>query len=264
MNFSTIKFEEPEQGIGLITLNRPERLNALSLGMLDDLYALFDKLHRNEQVRVLFITGEGRWFCSGADLNDKSQLENMDTLASDPATLLMRVQKKYAGVILEMRRLPQPIISAVNGHAAGGGMCIALASDVIIAGPHATFTPSFINIGLSGGELGSSYFLPRLVGTARAAEILLTGRSVDAAEADRIGLVSRLVDEENLMDAAMETARTMLTKGTSALRLTKEALNQNVAAPSLEAAIELENRNQSICAFTADFVKTVQSWNKKI
>jgi enoyl-CoA hydratase len=263
MNFETIKFEEPEQAIGLITLNRPKRLNALSLGMLDELYTLFDQLHRREEVRVLIITGTGRGFCSGADLNDESQLENMATLAADPATMLMRVQKKYAGVIVEMRRLPQPIISAVNGHAAGGGMCMAMASDVIIAGPNAAFTPSFINIGLSGGELGSSYFLPRLVGTARAAEILLTGRTVDAAEAEKIGLVSRLVKEGNLMDAAMDTARTMLTKGNFALRLTKEALTQNVNAPSLEAAVELENRNQTICAFSADFVKAIEEFSKR-
>ncbi|MCP4687352.1 MAG: enoyl-CoA hydratase/isomerase family protein, partial [Desulfobacterales bacterium] len=249
MTFSTIKFEEPEPEIGLLTLNRPDRLNALSLDMLEDLHALFYELQSREEVRVLVITGQGRGFCSGADLKDSRMRREAATRFSSAATHLIAVQKTYADRILEMRRLPQPIIAAVKGPAAGGGLCIALASDVILASPGATFIPSFINIGLSGGELGTSYFLPRLVGTARAAEILLTGRAVAAAEAERIGLISRMVEEENLMSAAMETARIMLTKSPLGLRLTKETLNQNLNAPSLEAAIELENRNQSICCF---------------
>ena len=139
-------------------------------------------------------------------------------------------------------------------------MCLALASDVIIATPGATFIPAFINIGLSGGELGSTYFLPKLVGTARAAEILMTGRKVDGAEAERIGLISRLVPENALMDAAMETADAMLKKSVVGLRLTKETLNQNLNAPSLEAALELENRNQSICCVTPEFFEAVASF----
>jgi enoyl-CoA hydratase len=173
------------------------------------------------------------------------------------------IQKKYSDRILEMRRLPQPIIAAVNGPAAGGGMCIALASDVVLASPQATFIASFINIGLSGGELGTSYFLPRVVGRARAAEILLTGRTVDAREAERIGLVSRLVEVDDLMDVAMEMARTMLNKSPMGLRLTKEVLNQNMNAPSLEAAIELENRNQSICCCTPEFMEAVVSFSNR-
>ena len=262
MEFSTIKFEEPEPGIGLITLNRPDRLNAINMDMLDDLHSLFYQLRTMEGVRVLIITGAGRGFCSGADLKDSRVRKEAAALFSSTALHLVAVQKKYADRILEMRRIPQPIIAAVNGHAAGGGMCIALASDVIIAGPGATFTPSFINIGLSGGELGTSYFLPRAVGIHRAAEILFTGRTVDAAEAEKIGLISRLVDEDDLMKTAMETARIMLGKSTFGLRFTKEALYQNLDAPSLEAAIELENRNQSICCTTPDFFEAVAAFSK--
>ena len=262
MKFKTIRFEETEPGIGLITLNRPDRLNALNLDMLKDLHTLFYELRSREDVRVLVITGEGRGFCSGADLKDSKVRREAATLFSSVGTHLIAIQKTYADRILEMRRLPQPIIAAVKGPAAGGGMCIALASDVILASPGATFIPSFINIGLSGGELGSSYFLPRTVGTARAAEILLTGRAVEAAEAERIGLISRMVEEENLMDAAMETARIMLTKSPLGLRLTKETLNQNLNAPSLEAAIELENRNQSICCFAPEFLEAVDKFSK--
>jgi len=262
MKFKTIKFEEPEPGIGLMTLNRPERLNALNMSMLKDLHSLFNALREQEDVRVLIITGEGRGFCSGADLKEARMRSDASTPAPNAGTILMAVQKTYADRILEMRRLPQPIIAAVKGPAAGGGMCIAMASDVILASPNATFVPSFINIGLSGGELGASYFLPRLVGTARAAEILLAGRTVKAEEAERIGLISRMVDEEKLMAEAMDTARIMLSKSPLGLRLTKEALNQNLNAPSLEAAIELENRNQSICCCAPEFLKAVEEFHK--
>ena len=161
-----------------------------------------------------------------------------------------------------MVKQPQPIIAVVNGAAAGGGMCLALASDMIIAGPKAKFIPSFINIGLSGGELGTTYFLPKAVGRAKAAEILMTGRAVEAEEADRIGLVSRLVDEDALMDTAMQTARTMLGKSPLGLRLTKETLRQNQNAPTLESAIELENRNQSILCCSPDFFNAVMAFVK--
>jgi enoyl-CoA hydratase len=263
MKFATIKFEKPDPGIGLLTLNRPDRLNALNLDMLEDLHALFYGLLSEEEVRVLIITGAGRGFCSGADLKDARIRRGAATLFTNAASHLVGIQKKYADRILEMRQLPQPIISAVNGPAAGGGMCIALASDVVIASPNATFIPSFINIGLSGGELGSSYFLPRVVGLARAGEILFTGRSVDAQEAERIGLISRLVDAEALMDTTMETARMMLGKSPMGLRLTKEALNQNLNAPTLQAAIEFENRNQSICCFTPEFHDAVEQFSQR-
>jgi len=186
MEFNTIKYESPEDGIGLITLNRPDRLNAINLDMLEELHVLFERLSADDTVRIILITGAGRGFCSGADLLDDRIADEAAALFSSAASHLVKIQKVYSRLIIEMRRLPQPIIAAVNGPAAGGGMCIAMASDVIIANSNAAFTPSFINIGLSGGELGSSYFLPKLVGTARAADILLTGRTVDAAEADKI------------------------------------------------------------------------------
>ena len=262
MGFRTIEFKEAEPGVGLITLNRPDRLNALSLDMVEELAVLFGQLRSQEGVRVLIVTGQGRGFCSGADLKDESFRQGAAGLFSSAAVHLEAVQKKYSNLITEMRRLPQPIIAAVNGPAAGGGMCIALASDVIIAGPRATFIASFINIGLSGGELGSTYLLPRMVGIARASEILFTGRTVDATEAEKIGLVSRVVEEGSLMAVALEVARIMLSKSPIGLRLTKEALNQNLTAPSLEAAIELENRNESICCITPEFLRAVEAFSK--
>ena len=262
MKFETLKFDIPEAGIGVITMNRPERLNALNLNMLEDFFALFDHLNQNDEIRVIIITGEGRGFCSGADLRDERFSREDASPFSNAADHLMKIQKVYARLIMEMRKLSQPIIAAVNGHAAGGGMCIALASDVVIAAPGAAFTPSFVNIGLTAGELGTSYFLHRLVGIARAADILFTGRTVEAAEAERIGIVSRLVEETELIQEAMAIAHAMLDKTPLGLRLTKETLNQNLNAPSLEAAIELENRNQSILCLTPEFFEAVLKFGK--
>jgi enoyl-CoA hydratase len=213
---------------------------------------------------VVLLTGQGRGFCAGADLLDIPARPEADHLWGSPDTFLTHIQKRYARGIMDLRRWPQPVVAAVNGPAAGGGMCLALASDVRHASPSATFIASFINIGLSGGELGSSYFLPRLIGASRASEILFTGRTVDAAEAERIGLVSRVVPEDELMDAALDTARVMLTKSDIGLRQTKEVIHQNLTAPSMEAAVELENRNQSVCAFAGDFKRAVEAfWARK-
>ncbi len=263
MDFKTLRFAEAEPEIGLLTLNRPDRLNALSMEMVGELHALFVQLKADSHVRVVIMTGEGRGFCSGADLKDAAIKGDYKTLFPDATAHLIGIQKRYSDLVLEMKRLPQPFIAAVNGAAAGGGMCLALASEVVIAGPRAAFTPSFINIGLSGGEMGTTFFLPHQVGSSRAADILLTGRTVDAVEAERIGLVSRLVEEDQLLPTALSIARTMLTKSAIALRLTKEALNLNLTAPSLEAAVEMENRNQSMCCYAPDFFKAVADFAKR-
>ena len=262
MDFKTLIFREAEAGVALVALNRPGRLNALSLEMLDELHSLWGQLPAREEVRVVILTGEGRGFCSGFDLKDERLQKEAARFLSNPGLHLTAVQKKYGDLVVKMRRVPQPIIAAVNGPAAGGGMCLALASDVILAGPQAAFTPSFINIGLSGGEMGTTYFLPRLVGSTRAAEILLTGRTVAAAEAERIGLVCRVVPADRLVPEALETARKMLAKTPLGLRFTKEALYLNADA-ALEAAVELENRNQSICCSAPDFLKAVAAFQKR-
>jgi enoyl-CoA hydratase len=263
VTFQTIHYAELETGIGQLTLNRPERLNAMSLDLLDDLYVLFEELSRQPALRVLILTGNGRGFCSGADLKDERMLREENVRHFSSASLhLEHIQKKFSGVIKAMRQLSQPIIAAVKGPAAGGGMMMALASDIIIADTTARFTPSFINIGLSGGELGSTYFLPRLIGSARAAEILMTGRTILAEEADRIGMISRLVPEGELMEVALATARSLITKSPLGLRLTKETLRQNLDAPSLENAIELENRNQSILCTAPQFFEAVKAFQR--
>ncbi|MGA2781691.1 MAG: enoyl-CoA hydratase-related protein [Smithella sp.] len=259
--FSTISFKEVESGIGLIIFNRPEQLNAINVAMLGEFAALFDYLSQNDKIRILVITGEGRGFCAGADLTDAINFKDTEAF-SGPESFLRIAQERYSALILGLRKIPQPIISAVNGPAAGGGFAVALASDVRLASPEAYFVASFINIGLSGGELGCSYFLPRLVGLSHAADILYTGRKVKADEAERIGLVSRVVPRQELMETALSYARIMLGKSAGGLRLTKRVLDQNIDAPSLEAAINLENRNQSIMVFSGEFLKLIEPFSK--
>lgn len=261
MEFETINFKEVEQGIGLVSFNRPAQLNAINVAMLAEFAELFDYLAQNDSVRVVVITGEGRGFCAGADLSDALAFKDTEAF-SEPESYLRIAQERYSNLILGLRKIPQPIIAAVNGPAAGGGFAITLASDVRLASPEAYFVASFINIGLSGGELGCSYFLPRLVGLSHAADILYTGRKVKADEAERIGLVSRVVPRQELMETALSYARIMLGKSAGGLRLTKRVLDQNIDAPSLEAAVNLENRNQSIMVFSGEFLKLIEPFSK--
>lgn len=258
-DFKTIITKEVEQGILMITLNRPDSLNAIDSLMLDEFDELFDVLYKDESIRVIIITGSGRGFCAGADLMAAVAYEDTEHF-SDPERFIKLVQERYGSIILNLRRIPQVVISAINGPAAGGGFCIALGSDIRVASPEAVFVASFINIGLSGGELGSSYLLPRLVGLSQASDILMTGRKVRAEEAERIGLVSRVVHNGELIDSAVSIARSMLEKSPGGLKLTKMALNQNIDAPSLEAAMNLENRNQTIMVFSGAFFKMVKTF----
>jgi enoyl-CoA hydratase len=259
MNFTTITLERIEVGICLVRLNRPERLNAMNLAMLEDFGRLCALLARDELVRVLIITGNGKGFCSGADLVDAADEKNLSYFA-DPQTFLVSVQERYSALVTGLRGIPQPVIAAVNGAAAGGGFCMALASDIRIATPDACFIASFVNIGLSGGELGSSYLLPRLVGLAHAAEILYTGRKVDAHEAERIGLVNAVVPPEKLMEKALDYARMMLAKSPGGLRQTKRVLDRNIDAPCLASAMEVENRNQALLVFSPEFARMVRTF----
>lgn len=259
--FKTLLFEEVEQHIGVVTMNRSDQLNAINLAMLEDFEELFHSLSQDDAIRVLVITGAGRGFSSGADLNDAVIHKDTDAFA-DPERFLKIVQERYASLILGMRQIPQPIISAVNGPAAGGGFAMVLASDIRVASPEAYFVASFINIGLSGGELGCSYFLPRLVGLSRASDILYTGRKVRADEAERMGLVSKVVPREVLMESALSYAKMMVGKSVGGLKLTKRVLEENLHASSLQSAVNLENRNQTVMVFSGEFFKLIRSFHK--
>jgi enoyl-CoA hydratase len=257
--YDTVLFEEVEPQVGLLTLNRPEKLNALNMNMVEELHELLAILSKDDSIRVVILTGQGRGFCAGADLTEASKFKDNEAL-SNPESFLRLVQERYADLILALRGIPQPVIAAVNGPAAGGGMALALGADIRLASAEAYFVASFINIGLSGGEMGSSYLLPRLIGLARAAEILLTGRKVPAHEAERIGLINKVVDQEQLIKEALVYARMMITKSVGGLKLTKRVLDRNLEAASLASALDLENRNQTLMIFSGPFSGLVQSF----
>lgn len=264
-NYKTLKIEEHEDGIAIITLNRPERLNALNFELIEELNAYLAHLQASLTVRVVILTGEGRGFCAGIDLKELGVVEQRTIpeefrkfpylVSRDKIKRIVIVQELLTSLILGLRRIPQPVIAAVNGPAYGGGFALALASDIRIAGEGAIFCNAFIKIGVSGADCGSTYLLPRLIGLSRASEIILTGKNVDAKEADRIGLVSKVTPNVELMESALGIAKDLLTKSPLGLRFTKEALNMNIDAPSLEAAIKLENRTQNLCVQTKDAVE---------
>lgn len=243
MDYETIKYEQ-DGPIGILTLNRPERLNAINNTMRDELRAFLMERLTDLEVRVLVVTGEGRGFCSGLDM--KESTINIPEGGYAPKTAY-ELQRYFSDIIFFMRRCPQPIVGAINGAAVGGGFSIALACDVRYASPEAKFSAAYINIGVGGADMGSSWLFPRAVGTANAARYMLTGENFGAEEALRMGMVQAVVEKEKLMEEAMGLARTMAGKSPLGLRLTKEALDRNTGGMSLEDAMRLEDRNQAMC-----------------
>jgi len=256
-NYSTLTVQRPRPGVVLATLSRPSRLNAITFEMFEEFHTLCAEVAADERARVLVLTGEGRGFCAGLDLEEAALLPGMSTVE------MMAGQQRWASAIAGFHRLPQPVIAAVNGAAAGAGFSLALAADIRLASPAARFNAAFVRIGLSGGDCGSSYFLPRLVGAGRAAEILLTGRFVDADEAASIGLVSRVPPADSLLDEAFALADSIVANSGFGVRLTKAALTVNVDAPSLESAIDLENRNQVLATRTSDMAEALTAFREK-
>ncbi|HET7735876.1 MAG TPA: enoyl-CoA hydratase-related protein [Nocardioidaceae bacterium] len=244
--FDHLLVEEPENGMFVVTLNRPDKLNALHDGLWEDLDRMCAVVEGDPSVRVLVLTGAGRGFCAGADL------DAITALPTDTVIGFMRKQEKGADVIARVKRLPVPVIAAVNGAAAGGGLALALAADIRIAGPEARFNVAFVRLGLSGCDVGVSWLLPRVVGLGHASELMLTGRLIGADHAYRIGLVNRIVEPDDLLPAALELALEIAANSPFGLKLTKEGLQINIDAASIEAAIALENRNQVLASRTQD------------
>ncbi len=275
MDFETIKFELLENGIGILTLNRPDKLNAMSFQLFEDLHICLDHLMTNLDCRVVILRGEGRAFCAGLDLreinilNIKKKPEEYKSFfyLDIPEVLKNRIyfQWRLCQVIVKMRRISQPIIAIIQGAASGGGFALALASDIRIAGEKARFNNAFIKLGLSGSDVGTSYFLPRLIGLSRAIEILYSGRFVDAEEAEKIGLVLKIIsgDEDKLLEAAMEIAENLLAKSPLGLRMTKEAIDLSQDSPSLEMMIQLENRAQMLCSESSDVIEGISAFFDK-
>ena len=268
-DWETLKLEtHPEHPeIGLLTLNRPERLNAVDLTMMDDLHACLDVLDRAFDCRVLVVCGAGRLFCSGADLTtDPAGAAAYDWAHfPDKVKGFWQMQHTLSTAVARVRRIPQPVIAAVHRAAVGAGMAIANAADIVVASRNTRFINAFIKIGVSGADCGSSYFLPRILGFHRSAELLYSGRDLSAEEAHHWGYVNFLVDDDqDVVPRAVRFAvEFMLTRSPLGLRLTKEALNVNTDAGCLDAALSFENRNQALCAQTDDVIEGVTAFFEK-
>jgi enoyl-CoA hydratase len=260
-----VRIDRREDGIAVVTLNRPERLNALSQMTVRRLCASLDGLATDEAVRVVVITGAGRGFCAGWDLTSPltdaagTELPRPPTVA-DYCT----GQELFANMVRRVRSLGKVVIAAVNGVAVGAGFALTLGADIRIASRAAAFHVGAVRIGLTAGECGISYHLPRLIGASRAFEVMLTGRPILAEEAERIGLVSRLVDgDAELLPQALALAGQVARNSPYSTRHTKQIMWANLDAGSLDSAIELENRAQVLALMTEDFQEASAAFVQK-
>jgi enoyl-CoA hydratase/carnithine racemase len=255
--YETIVIEKRGQ-VDWLTLNRPEALNAITTPMVTELRDYFGGLAEDKETRIVVMRGAGRAFCAGLDIKaSRSKTYEL------PFGGGMGFQGYLAEVYIRMRRCPQPIISLVQGPACGGGFSFVLASDIRVAGESARMNAAFIRIGLSACDMGSSYFLPRLVGTSVASELMLTGRFINAERALATNLVSEVVPDDQLEAAAQSYIDEMLTTSPMGLRLTKEGLNMAIDAAGLEAAMAIENRNQLMCSKTSDAKEGMMAFMEK-
>jgi len=273
--------DEPEPGITRITLNRPQRLNAMNRALIGGLHRALDDVGARTDVRAVILTGAGRGFCAGLDLigwgaegfadggasvtaaPSPDERRRADRVQGGRVQGGMEFQEHIASLIPKMRRLPVPIIAAVNGAATGGGLALVLGSDIRIAAASARFNVAFVRIGLSGCDIGVSWLLPRIIGAGRAQELMLTGRLIDATEAERIGLVVRVVDDDALAESALESARLVAANSPFGVRMTKEVMWSNLEVSSMRAAIDLENRTQILTSFTSDMGEAVSAFLEK-
>lgn len=259
MTYTDIQLER-QPGHSVITLNRPQRLNALSLHTVDELLSAFDEIEADADTHVVILRAAGRAFCAGIDLKEGA----LDTQpgTGSKAEARWEVQQRYSRVTLRMRELPQPLIAAVQGYACGGGLSLAAACDIRLLAPSAMFNVAFVTVGLTGGDMGTSYVLPRAINTSIAAELMYTGRFMDAEEAVRTGFASRIVPEEELTEAAVALAEEIAAKNPVGVRMTKQMINRSLDGASLRTMLELENRSQVLCSFTGpfdEFVRRFQS-----
>ncbi len=258
---STVDITRPRDGVALVTLNRPASLNAMNAALIADLSAAFGELKDDRACRVIVLTGAGRAFCAGLDLKEGATPPAAAGLGRVQSGLV--VQQAIAALVPTMRGMRQPIIGAVNGAASGGGLALALASDIRIAAASARFNVAFVRIGLSGCDIGVSWLLPRLIGASRAYELMLTGRFVPAAEAKEIGLVLDVVPDGQVVDAALREAELIMANSPFGVQMTKEVMWSQLEIGSLAAGIDLENRTQLLASHTGDMVEAVAAFMEK-
>lgn len=260
MSDNGITVDSPAEAVTRILLDRPEVLNALSPEMVIAFNDALDAVAADPGCRVVVITGAGRGFCSGQDM---AAARKRNAGAGPAAAEKLVGQQRFSRIIARIRALPQPVIAAVNGVAAGAGMGIAAAADIRIASTAARFLVASVRIGVSGGESGLSYNLPRLIGIGRAAEILMTGRPIGAEEAERIGLVNRLVEPAGLDQAVQDQAAALLANSPFSINQTKRLMWRNLDAADLEAALELEDRIQILASMTEDYKEALAAFAEK-
>jgi enoyl-CoA hydratase/carnithine racemase len=241
-----------------LTLNRPDAMNTLNAAMVAELLQYFTHLEADRSVRVVVLRASGATFCAGLDLKDMAS-----RFATLDAAGVYATQRSLSRIILAMRRCPQPIVCLVQGAAAGGGFAFALASDIRYCTPDARMNAAFIQVGLSGCDVGVSFLLPRLIGSSVASELLLTGKFLSAERAQQLGLVSKIVAADQLEAAAGELVATLLKASPMGLALTKQGMNTNLTAPSLEAAVEIEDRQQALLASQPEFMASIQAFLAK-
>jgi enoyl-CoA hydratase/carnithine racemase len=234
---------EYREGIGIVTLNRPDRLNALDSKTIDEFDHLVEHAWNDPQVRCLLFTGAGRGFCSGADVKDWGNQE-------EPAAQEDNWVLKMHRLMTRLYRMPKPVIAAVNGVAVGAGFDLALVADLRIASASARFGMAYVNVGFCP-DAGGSYLLPRLIGPAKATELIFTGRLIDAPDANALGLLNAMVEPDDLMDAALEWAARLASGPTVAIGLAKENIRQNLHL-SFEDALRNERRAGELCSGTGD------------
>jgi enoyl-CoA hydratase len=254
----TLSVQTPHAGVVVLQLNRPERLNAINHVMVGELKETLAAVSADTSVHAVVITGAGRGFCSGIDMRDFGPAIPE---ATAPAIDRLRFQERMAALPRAIRDMPQPVIAAVNGPCVGAGLALCLATDIRMCSTAAIFGNGAILLGLSGAEMGMSYFLPRIVGASVAADWMLTGRMFSAEEADRRGLVSELVDPAELFQRALETASRIAELAPLGVQLTKRAVQVNTDAAGLESALELENRNQVLSHATEEAAARRQTWS---
>jgi enoyl-CoA hydratase len=257
-----VDVDRSHPAVPVVTLNRPDRVNALSTELVTDAKAAFASLNRDRVTAAIVLTGAGRGFCSGADLTGTSELAP-DADGRNRVGLVYRMQEHLAELMLAIHECEKPVIAAVHGAAVGGGLALALACDLRIATPTAKFGAVFIRVGLSSCDVGVSYFLPRIVGATRAAELMLTGRHFSGEEADRFGMLNGLAPEGEHVAAAIRLADEIAEQSEYGIWMTKKGLWTNVDAPSLRHAIELENRQQVLGTFTGNMTEAGRAFREK-
>ena len=245
--------ESRDGAVLTITLDRPDALNAFDRAMKEALLAALKGAARDREVRALVLTGAGRAFCAGQDLKERG--------AADAVPLGVELRERYNPIILAMRGLEKPIVGAINGVAAGAGCSLALACDLIVASDRASFLQAFGRVGLVP-DTGSTWFLPRTIGPARAAQMALTAEPVDALTAERWGLVNRVVPADQLLDEATALARRLAAGAPLAMALTKRALQRGLVS-TLEEALETEAELQSVAGRSADHREGVAAFVEK-